>query len=144
MPKISDSVKRHNRLIGEIDSLYHEAALKFGLSDTELKILYTICYAGDESPLTEIRRLTGLTKQTINSGIRKLESQNLIELENSTPKTKNVRLTKSGKDIANRTAIKLLEIETKIFESWTPEEVEIYLELVERFAVELKSQMKEI
>ena len=144
MKKISDEVKVNGRLIGEIDALYHDAALKFGLNDTELKILYTLCIFGDESPLTEIRRLTALAKQTINSGIRKLESQNLIELSQSTPKTKNVRLTEAGKILANQTVTKLLEIETEIFESWKVNDVKKYLELTERFANELKLKMQEI
>ena len=40
---ISPALKRYNYLFGETDAVYHEISLKLGLSDSAMKILYTIC-----------------------------------------------------------------------------------------------------
>lgn len=70
---ISEEMKRFNYLTNEIDAAYHEAAVKLGLSDSAMLILYTICNNGDTCLLHEITRLSGVCKQTVNSSLRKLE-----------------------------------------------------------------------
>ena len=50
----SKEIKRYNHLISEIDAVYHEISLKFGLSDSALIILYTICEHGDSCLLRDI------------------------------------------------------------------------------------------
>ena len=69
-----DSLQRFNYLFGETDALYHELALKLGLSDSAMKILYVICDTGEPCLLREICRRSGLSKQTLNSALRKLEA----------------------------------------------------------------------
>ncbi len=71
---ISRDMKRFNYLLGEMDAVYHEISLKLGMSDSAMIILYTICDIGDCCLLTEICRLSGLSKQTVNSALRKLEA----------------------------------------------------------------------
>ena len=68
----SKDMKRLNHLIGETDAVYHEMAVRFGLSDSAVRILYTICDYDDGTycPLQVICRRTGISKQTINSAIR--------------------------------------------------------------------------
>ena len=39
--------KRCNYLLNETDAAYHEAAIRFGLSDSCMIVLYTICDAGE-------------------------------------------------------------------------------------------------
>lgn len=43
---VSQDMRRCNYLLGETEATYHEIALKLGLSDSAMKILYTICEAG--------------------------------------------------------------------------------------------------
>lgn len=72
---IKAAMKRFNYLTTEIDAAYHEAALKLGLSDSAMLILYAICNSGDECPLSDIPHLSGISKQTVNSALRKLEHE---------------------------------------------------------------------
>lgn len=137
---VSKEIKRYNHLIGEIDAVYHEISLKFGLSDSAMKILYTVCNNGDCCLLQDICRLSGISKQTINSAIRKLEAEEILYLETAGTKNKNVCLTDKGKLLAQRTAIRIIEAENEIFASWSKEEVNQYLELTERFLFEIKKK----
>lgn len=40
---INPQAREFVHISGEIDSLYHEAALKFGVSDSVLNTLYVLC-----------------------------------------------------------------------------------------------------
>lgn len=137
----SQNMKRCNHLQGEIEAAYHEAALKFGLADSTQFILYTICYLGDNCPLGDIVKMTGVSKQTINSALRKMERQGLVSLKAATPKTKNVVLTQKGEALAERTVFRLMEAEDAIFASWAKEDVKKYLELNEKFLKDLKEKV---
>lgn len=140
----SKDMKRLNHLIGETDAVYHEMAVRFGLSDSAVRILYTICDYDDGTycPLQVICRRTGISKQTINSAMRKLENEDIVYLTASGSKNKTVYLTEKGKRLAARTALRMIEIENHILDSWSKEDVKKYLELTERFLIALREESK--
>lgn len=137
-------MKRFNHLLGEIEAVYHEMALKFGQSDSVMNILYTICDYGESCPLQEICRRSGISKQTINSALRKLEREGIVYSEQAGVKGKNVCLTEKGKELVGDTAVRVIEAENGILASWPEEDVKKYLELTERFLVGIKEKAKEI
>lgn len=49
-------------LAGEINSLYHEAAVKMGVSDSVMNILYVVCEKGNRCLQSEISKLTGISR----------------------------------------------------------------------------------
>lgn len=126
-------LKRYNYLLGEIEAQYHEMFLKLGLSDSASMILYTICDSGESCLLQEICRRTGISKQTINSAIRKLEREGIVYLVPAGAKNKNVCLTERGKGLAENTVMRIMEAENDIFAAWPEEDMAKYLELTERF-----------
>ena len=130
---ISQSMKRFNHLTGEIGAVYHAAALKLGLSDSVMQILYTICDCGDSCLLADICRLTGMAKQTVNSAIRNLERDGIVRLEAVNSKSKRVLLTKQGLAYTENTVDKIIRVENEKFDAWSDEEVNQYLLLTERY-----------
>lgn len=132
------SLKRYNHLVGEIDAVYHEASLKLGMSDSVSKILYTICNVGSSCLLHDICKQTGLSKQTVHSAIRNLEAKEMVTLELVGGKSKKVCLTEKGEIFAQKTARRIIDMENSILSSWSKEDVQTYLELTERFLVDLK------
>ena len=89
----TDEMKRFNHLVRETDAAYHEAALRMGMSDSAMQILYILCDSGGDCPLGKICNLSGTSKQTINSALRRLEADGVIRLEMAGSKNKNVILT---------------------------------------------------
>ena len=59
--------EQYTYLAGEINALYHEAAVKMGISDSVQNILYVLCEKGGKCLQSEISKLTGISRQTINS-----------------------------------------------------------------------------
>ena len=144
LKKISKEMKRYNYLIGEIEATYHEASLKLGLSDSALKILYALCDVGEGCLLQDICFYTGISKQTINSALRKLEEEKVLYLKPFNAKSKKVYLTEKGRKLAEKTAYRILQAEDEIFASWEKEDVEKYLELTEKYQLCLQEKIKEI
>ena len=127
------NMQKFTRITGEIDSLYHEAAFRLGLSDSAMTVLYTLLNTGGQCDISEICRLSGMRKQTLNSALRKLEQDDLLCLKNSTPKNKTVFLSKKGYDAALHSAGKLQKIEEETLEEWSQDEVDTFLGLAERY-----------
>lgn len=137
---VSKDMKRYNYLLGEMEAVYHGMSLKLGLSDSASMILYTIREEGDSRLLSDICRLSGLSKQTVNSSIRKLEAEGILYLERAGSKSKKVCLTEAGKELAERTVLRIQQAENTILSSWPRQDVEKYLELTEKFLAALKEE----
>ena len=73
--------RQYTYLAGEINALYHEAAVKMGISDSVQNILYVLCEKGGKCLQSEISKLTGISRQTINSAVRRLEKEDIVYLE---------------------------------------------------------------
>lgn len=138
----SQSIKRFNHLSSEIGAVYHAASLKLGLSDSVMQILYTICDSGGSCPLSDVCRLTGMAKQTVNSAIRNLERDGIVCLRAVNAKSKMVRLTERGSANAENTVAKIIRAENEIFDSWSKQDVDQYLLLTERYlkAIHMKTE----
>lgn len=138
----SKEMRRFNHLISEMEGAYHEAALKIGMSDSVLQILYTICNFGDRCLISDIIKLNSMSKQTANSALKKLESEEIIELKAYDGKRKMVILTEKGNELVKESVSKLINIENRILDSWTEEDVEKYIELTEKYMREFKEGIK--
>lgn len=142
MTQSHDHLRRFNHLVGEINAVYHEAALKFGLPDSAMQVLYTICVQGEACALGEIVRQCGMSKQTLNSVLRKLEAGQVVYLEADGGRRKRVCLTEKGKALTETTVRRLIEIEDGIFMTWTRAEREGYMELTQRYLDALGERME--
>lgn len=128
-------------LAGEINSLYHEAAVKMGISDSVMNILYVICEKGNQCFQSEISRLTGISRQTINSAIRKLEKDEMVYLQQGQGRNTIVCLTEKGRKFSEEKISRLFEIENKIWREWTDEEQQQYLTLTKKYRDALKKYL---
>lgn len=139
--KLNNAMRKFNYLMGETSALYHKAALKLGMSDSVMSILYTILSEGSPCSIGTIRRLSGLSRQTINSALRKLESDGLIGLQAVDGKQKSVLLTEKGERLAEETVVKLIEAENRVYGAWSEEELSEYLRLTDRYLTEIKKEI---
>ena len=101
------------------------------------------CISGrGRCPLHDIRKNTGISKQTLNSALRKPEKDGIIYLEQSGGKTKTVCFTVKGRDYAANTAGRLFNAECNMFMHWTQEETGSYMHLTDKYNSDLKRQTK--
>lgn len=140
----ADMMYRINCLAADLDALYHQAALKLGMPDSVMLILYLVYEKGGTCPLRMICQEASLNKQTLNSAIRKLEREEIIYLEQSGGRAKNVCLTQKGREYAEQTIAKLFAAERSAFHGWTEDEIHSYLELMEKYNNDFREQIKQM
>lgn len=70
---MKSAFQEFNRIDGQIQRSYHEAAVKMGLPDSEFWILYVLATNEPEMLQTELTAITGVSKTTINSALKKME-----------------------------------------------------------------------
>lgn len=141
---IQSEARQYNRLISEIDEVYHEIAIRQGFSDSAMAILYTLSDNNGQCRLSELIKLSGISKQTINSALRKLEKNEIVYLEPVGGKSKRVCLTEKGVSTVRATVDRVLDAEKQIYASWSKEEWELYVQLTERYLHQLREKMEEI
>ena len=134
--------EQYTYLAGEINALYHEAAVKMGISDSVQNILYVLCEKNGRCLQSEISKLTGISRQTINSAIRKLEKENVVYLEQGKGRNTILCLTEKGKKFSSEKIMPLHEAENKIWNEWTAEEQQQYLTLTKKYRDGLKKHLE--
>lgn len=136
--------RRYNRIISQIDEVYHEIAVRQGFSDSAMMILCALSDNEGKCRLADLVKQSGTNKQTINSALRKLEKDEIVYLEPAGGRSKRVCLTEKGYETVENTVNKVLEVEKKIYASWSREEWELYVKLTERYLLQIREEMKEI
>lgn len=137
-----EQIRRINYLTSEMDSFYHQASLKLGISDSISRVVYTIYDSGMDCLLSDIYKKTGISRQTINSAIRILERSNILYLERHVGRTKRVKVTEKGRDYIQKTAARIYQAEIRAFDSWTDEEINRYIDFMEKYADCFRQQVE--
>lgn len=109
----SKLIQELNQLLKKMDNVYNKLAKSSGLSDTAFWILYTIKNEKETYKQKDLCVMWSYSKQTINSALKKLEEQNIIQLvavpENK--KDKKIILTEYGEKLAEKFIKPVGEIE---------------------------------
>ena len=138
-----EKLHKINYLTSEVDALYHRASVKLGVSDSISIILYMVYENGGQCPLSELYKRAGLSKQTVNSALRKLEGENIVRLDRLSGRRKTVCLTETGEEYVQKTVARMHAAECRALEHWSDEEIDCYLTLIEKhirsFAEEFKT-----
>ena len=133
--------KEISYLIYELGALYHQVALRLQVSDSILVVMDILLNRNGQSLLSDIYKLSGISKQTINSAIRELENRKLIVLKRHDGRSKIVALTKDGQEYAQKTAGLLHGAEIAGFKSWEDEEIATYIRLLKKHYKDLQAEV---
>lgn len=133
-----------NYLVAETNALYHQASFKLGISDSVMHALYTIYDSKNSCLLSDIYKQSGISKQTVNSAIRKLEKEEILYLEQDTGRGKRIYLTDKGKNYVEKTVARLFTAEYEAFATWTEEEINTHIHLMEKYVDSFQCQVKKL
>ena len=135
-------VRLLNSYISETNAVYHDIAQAVGISDSVMQVLYTALAHGGSCTVRQVCMLTGISKQTISSALRKLEADDLVRLEAVDGKQKRICLTGKGLSLAEKTAKIELDMESAILASWDSADRDAYLRLTKRYLEDLRHGAK--
>ena len=94
--------REFNRMYKEVDELYHEVALKSGLSDTSFLVLFSIVELGDGCLQIDIANRYFISKQTISSSVRALEQKGYLYLKHGKKRDMNLLSYCRGRTVCGR------------------------------------------
>mgnify|MGYP001377264948 CR=1 FL=1 len=127
-----EQIETLNRLYKQQDEVYHGLAVRFGISDTALWVLYGIC--SSQGPVTQYDLANGwyFPKQTVNSAIAALEKAGMLSLVPlpGPRNRKQVLLTRAGSAFCSRTVVPLLQAEERAFLRFSRDERQAFLLLM--------------
>lgn len=130
----------------EQEALYHNAAVKYGLSDTALWVLYHVSEDSDNITQQDLCRQGCFAKQTVNTAVNRLVKQGILELI-PIPGTRNhkrLRLTPAGWALVNRTTANLKKAEESAYGRFTEAELQAYLDIAGRLNACLREETEKL
>lgn len=131
-----------NIIIGQINGVYHEAAVKMGISDSVLEIFYGILIYGDGCNQSVLYKNSGMGKTTVNSAIRRMEKERLLYLKAGEGRNTRVYLTEAGRELSEKTAGRLMEMEESVVLSWPEEDRRSFVSLMGRYLDQFSGKIR--
>ena len=146
MMDITEFIKQIDQQRKELDSIYHGVAVKYGLSDTALWVLYLVSEDGGDLTQQDLCRQNCFPKQTINTAVNALAKNGLLERIpiQGTRNHKQLRLTAAGQELANRTTQKLKIAEETAYGRFTAAELQAYLNITRRLTAHLREETEKL
>lgn len=139
-------LRQYNEIYKQMDDVYHTLARHYGLSDSAFWILYLLRETDKVSTQSDLCSELSLSKQTIHSGLKSLEANGYLRLEQEegNRRNKKIILTEAGERLAEETIDHVLDVDQKAFELFTDEEAGIYLTLFQKHLKQLQEEIKTI
>lgn len=125
--------REYNTLFRLNNELYHAIALQMGLSDSAFDILYVLDDLGDGCLQKDVCDASGMTKQTVNSSVHKLERSGIVELTVERGRGTHLHLTKAGRSLVEERIRPVMRAEEAAFADMEPEECEELLRLSRKY-----------
>ncbi|MEH2945795.1 MarR family winged helix-turn-helix transcriptional regulator [Sporofaciens sp. JLR.KK001] len=138
MPELHPGMKEFNRIFKECNHIYHDIALKLGLSDSGFDILYTLCEIGDGCLQKDICDATMLSKQTIHSSVQKLAKDGYLSLQPGKGRDLHIHLTSAGKALMEEKITPAIQTENIAFTDMSKDEQEEFLRLNRKYIDSLR------
>lgn len=132
------------RLYKEMDSLYRILAYKQKLSVSEFDIFYAVSMLGNGCFQKDICHLSLISKQTVNSAIKKMEQSGLLELVSDEGRKKQICLTDSGKEVLKTKMQPIVDAEINSFSEMTESERDLLISLTKKFISLMKKNTETI
>ncbi len=126
----------------KINSLYHEEAVRLGISETALWILYSIFGAEETFTQYDLCEAWQYPRQTVNSAITSLIKNGYVVLK-VIPGTRNrkaIHLTESGLAFCEKNILPLYLAEERAYLQMSEKELDTFVALYEKQYVLLKKE----
>ncbi len=123
-----------NHRLKENDDWYQQAAKILGISDSTFWILYMLYDYPDGITQRDICTMSCFPKQTINSALKKLETDGIITLiPGDDGRSKKIMLTAAGSELVDKTVVKAREAEYAALNGMTDEEKQALVTTLDKF-----------
>lgn len=140
---ISNIIDQIEQQLRVQDTIYHNMATRYGLSNTALWVLYILNEAEGDCTQQDLIRKCSAPKQTVNSAVASLAKKGFLILK-MIPGTRNLKRilpTEAGKVLLQSCVQPMRQAEIRAFEQLSEEELQLYLELTQRITSNLRTEL---
>ena len=88
-------LRQYNEIYKQMDDVYHSLARHYGLSDSAFWILYLLRETDKISTQSDLCSELSLSKQTIHSGLKSLEANGYLRLEQEEGNRRNKKISRT-------------------------------------------------
>ncbi|MDE7191108.1 MAG: MarR family transcriptional regulator [Clostridia bacterium] len=134
--RFEDFIKLYNEIYKAGNRIYHAFALKCGLSDSALTIMYELRMEGQEGiTQRDLGAMLSLSKQTVNSSTKSLADMGLVELRDGKvdKREKAVILTDKGEKFCIDKIDRIIHAEERAFSRLTEEEAQALMSAEKKY-----------
>ena len=142
--KFGTEIRAFNCLYKEVDEIYHEIALKMGMSDSGFIILYALAELGDGCLQKDIVGMYYISKQTVNSSISNLKRNGYVYLRPGKGRDMHICLTSKGEELLREKIVPVIEAENSAFDAMTQKESSELIRLTRKYAALLREKAEQI
>ena len=126
-----------------LDDVYRSAVKKCGLPECAFWILYTLRMEPDSFTQARICEFLREPKQTVNSALKKLEAGGYLTLSpGADQRSKPVRLTDSGLQLAHDRVDRIPEAEAAALRAMSPDDRAAFLRLTRQYRLLFEQQLR--
>lgn len=143
---IQNYLQQLEKQLKEQDSIYHDVAVKYKLSDTAMWILYLVSEKNGGYTQQDLVRMCSFPKQTINTALNGLVKNGFARLE-AVPNTRNSKsifLTENGETLVRGTVDNLKIAEAAAYGNFTEDELKMFLDFNSRITVYLRAEVEKM
>ena len=134
----------YNNALKSVDENYRNIAKRSGLSEAAFWTLYTLRMEPGNVTQSDVCNVLYQPKQTVNSALKKLESEGYIILTPAGAHTKNISFTESGIKLCEQTVDKVIEAECDALKEMTDDEAENLIALQGAYSILLKNKLNNL
>ena len=143
---LKEQLKMVNHQIKELSGVYRNILSRFGISENEFWIWYTLLIMDGEYSQQDISNEWLLPTQTVNTIIMKMVKKGYVELE-VIPRTRNkkiIHITEKGRQYSEKIIMPIAEAELKALEKIQMKEILICTEVFSKYIHFLKGEFDDI
>ena len=142
---VRKSLEGLNQQMRELTAIYHRMAGKYGISDGEFWVWYTLLLFDGELSQQDICEMWFLPRQTVNSAVSGMVRRGDVRLE-AMPGTRNkkiIHLTPKGKQYGEGIFRGIYKAEQRAVEKMTPRERQDCADALSKYVHSLKEELAE-
>lgn len=140
----NETLREFDRLNRQIEGLYHEIAVARGLSDSAYGILQAMLVLGEGCTQIAVCRYACLNKQTVNSSVRRMVQDGLIELRQGGGREMRMHLTARGERVMREQVLPVERAESEVFDEMPIEDRQAILRLVNHYLDSFRRKIKKL
>ena len=135
-------INEYNQLQKSCNLLYHSIAASLGISDCAFWILYIVQDTEDVCKQSDICESISMSRQTVNSALKKLEKDGYLTLTKIEGKMgKAIHLTEQGTRFVKEHILPVMEAEERACLDFSEEEKETFMGLFRRLVDRLSQEL---